>query len=152
MAEDITVKIGRGLHQFLEALGIDRLGKWSDALDGISPMDLHIIRMTHENPDVILKDIRDDLQIPQSTLTSAIDRLEKRGLVKRIISGRDRRSYGLKLTKKGRVTSDEHNRIDREGSRLILEALGDETEAERFIDMLSRISGKFDEAYEEMNK
>ncbi|MCK4720948.1 winged helix-turn-helix transcriptional regulator [bacterium] len=152
MKEDLVMKIGHSLHVFLEAIGIDRLGKWSDALDGISPMDLHIIRMTAENPDVILKDIRDDLEIPQSTLTSTVDRLEGRGLIERIISRRDRRSYGLKLTAKGRKTHSEHERIDREGAALILEALGSEREAKRFIKMLSKICRKFDQAYEEMSK
>ncbi len=152
MKEDLVMKIGHSLHVFLEAIGIDRLGKWSDALDGISPMDLHIIRMTAENPDVILKDIRDDLEIPQSTLTSTVDRLEGRGLIERIISRRDRRSYGLKLTAKGRKTHSEHERIDREGAALILEALGSEREAKRFIKMLSKICRRFDKAYEEMSK
>ena len=152
MKEDLVMKIGHSLHVFLEAIGIDRLGKWSDALDGISPMDLHIIRMTAENPDVILKDIRDDLEIPQSTLTSTVDRLEGRGLIERIISRRDRRSYGLKLTAKGRKTHSEHERIDREGAALILEALGSEREAKLFIKMLSKICRKFDQAYEEMSK
>ena len=59
-------------------------------------------------PDIILKEIVEILGIPGSTLTSAVDRLEKRRLLRRAISQRDRRSFGLELTDEGRIAQQEH--------------------------------------------
>jgi len=147
---EILGQIGHAWHRFFESMGLDRLGKWSEALHGISPVDLHIIRMVAEIPDVILKDIRDDLDVPQSTLTSIVDRLERNGILKRVISSRDRRSYGLKLTKKGVNVHEEHKKLGCMASELMFDALGDEREAKRFVNQLNAISDRFDKAYEEM--
>jgi DNA-binding MarR family transcriptional regulator len=149
---EILVEIGRSWHRLFESMGLDRLGKWSDALHGISPVDLHIIRMAAEVPDVILKDIRDDLDVPQSTLTSIIDRLERNGVLERTMSRRDRRSYGLKLTKKGRKIHEEHRKLGRMASELMLEALGSEREARKFVNQLNSISDRLDKAYDERAK
>jgi ubiquinone/menaquinone biosynthesis C-methylase UbiE len=61
-----------------------------------------------EKPDVILGEIVSILNIPKSTLTNAVDRLEKRNYINRIISKRDRRSYGLELTEEGHLAQKEH--------------------------------------------
>ena len=45
-------------------------------------------------------------------LTSMIDRLEKKNLIKRAISTKDRRSYKLELTEEGRKTQVEHDKFD----------------------------------------
>lgn len=47
-------------------------------------------------------------------LTSMIDRLEKKNLIKRAISTKDRRSYKLELTEEGRKTQVEHDKFETE--------------------------------------
>ena len=81
------------VHLVLFALRIDRLGTWSKRLEGITPLELHILKLVAERPDTILIEIRKLLGIPHSTLTSAIDRLERRSLLRRAVSHR-RRSGG----------------------------------------------------------
>lgn len=81
---------------------------WTGRLAGITALEIGILSMIEKNPDVIIKEIIGQLGIPASTLTSAIDRLEKRGLIRRIISMRDRRSFGLELTGEGRLAQLEH--------------------------------------------
>lgn len=86
---------------------------WKDKLSGISTIEISILSIMERKPDVILKDIGDSLGIPGSTLTSAVDRLEKRGLLKRVISEKDRRSFGLSLTEEGKSVQDEHKKSEK---------------------------------------
>lgn len=128
------------IHQIRFGLRIDRLGTWSKALDGIRLLDLHILKLAAEQPDIILKEIRQSLAIPHSTLTSAVDRLEKRHLLRRTISQRDRRSYGLELTEKGWRIRKEHGRIDQIVAETVLEALSDDQERETLTRLLAKIN------------
>lgn len=91
-------------------ISLQRTGEelWSDRLQGISTIEISILSIVEKRPDVILKEIIDLLGIPGSTLTNAVNRLEKRRLLRRIISPRDRRSYGLELTEEGRLAQVEH--------------------------------------------
>lgn len=128
------------IHQIRFGLRIDRLGTWSKALDGIRLLDLHILKLAAEQPDIILKEIRQSLAIPHSTLTSAIDRLEKRGLLQRTICQRDRRSYGLDLSQEGWQIRAEHDRIDQKIAEMVLDSLSDDQERETLIQLLAKIN------------
>lgn len=68
---------------------------WNGKLEGASTIEISILSIIERHPDAIVKEIVEILEIPVSTLTSAVDRLEKRGLLRRVISQRDRRSFGL---------------------------------------------------------
>jgi DNA-binding MarR family transcriptional regulator len=104
-------------------LRMDRLESWSPLLGGILPMDLHILECVSDEPEIILKEVRERLEIPNSTLTSAVDRLERRNLLRRKISSRDRRSYGLELTEQGELLQQEHERVHRQVAATILNLL-----------------------------
>ncbi len=86
---------------------------WTDKLEGASTIEISILSIIERKPDVILKEIVEILGIPASTLTSAVDRLEKRGLMKRVISQRDRRSFGLEMTDEGKIAQQEHRESER---------------------------------------
>ena len=73
-------------------------------------------------------------------MTSAVDRLEKRHLLRRTISQRDRRSYGLELTEKGWRIRKEHGRIDQIVAETVLEALSDDQERETLTRLLAKIN------------
>lgn len=104
---------------------------WTDRLEGASTIEISILSIIERKPDVITKEIVEILGIPNSTLTSAIDRLEKRGLLRRVISQRDRRSFRLELTDDGRIAQKEH----RESEKILWEKiLGSyETSGERKV-------------------
>jgi len=147
--EATAAEINRVLHRFLRAARVGRLESWSRLLAGISFLDLGILRMAAQRPDIILKEVREKLSVPQSTLTSAVDRLERRKLLRRVISSRDRRSYGLELTPEGRRVDEEHERLDRLSAELLVEALGGGRDVQRFLEMLSKICRRFEEAAEQ---
>jgi DNA-binding MarR family transcriptional regulator len=132
------------LHRFLWKLRLDQLGEFSPLLKGMAQLDLHILKLIAERPDIILKDIADELEIPSSTLTSAINRLEKKELLRRIISQRDRRSYGLEITAKGWRIKKEHDQIDRMLSEKVLDALDSPEEAQIFFALLAKVNKRLD--------
>ena len=76
MDSDSGEAIADVIHHARYALRVDRLGIWSKDLSEISLLDLHILELAAENSETTLKEIRRELGIPHSTLTSAINRLE----------------------------------------------------------------------------
>jgi DNA-binding MarR family transcriptional regulator len=132
------------LHRLLWVVRLDRLGTWSKLLRGMVQLDMHILKLIAERPAIILKEICDELNIPNSTLTSAINRLEKKGLLKRVISPRDRRSFGLELTPRGWEFKQEHDQVDRLITVKVLEALEDSAEAQTFIALLVKVCQQFE--------
>ena len=75
---------------------------------GLTTNEISVIDIVSKNPQVILKDIGTILELPKSTLTNMINRLEKKGYLFRIIAKQDLRSYGLELTEKGVLAQKEH--------------------------------------------
>lgn len=60
------------------------------------------------NPGVRQGLLADRLRIKLSNMTKLIRSLENRGMIKRIVSPRDRRAISLRLTKKGEEWVEEH--------------------------------------------
>ncbi|MCQ3928834.1 MAG: MarR family transcriptional regulator [Chloroflexi bacterium] len=132
------------LHQITWGIRLDQLGTWSKALRGMAQLDLHILKLIAERPDIILKEICSELHIPNSTLTSAINRLEERGLLNRVISHRDRRSYGLALTTKGWEIKAEHDRVDQMIATKVIQALEGDEEVTTLTTLLNKIVQRFE--------
>jgi DNA-binding MarR family transcriptional regulator len=101
--------------------------------------DKQVLKLVASQDGIILREIREALGMPNSTLTSTIDRLEERGLVRRTISERDRRSYAIELTAGGRAYMALQDQSERDLARRILQALGTEQDQQTFIDILSRV-------------
>jgi DNA-binding MarR family transcriptional regulator len=106
--DDRQMEILHGLlHMVLARFQKGRLKLFTDTLEGITPIELVILDRVGRNPDVIIKEIKEKTGVSGSTLTSAIDRLRKRNFLRRFISERDRRSFGLKLTAEGQRALEE---------------------------------------------
>lgn len=134
----------RLLHHIMFALRFDRLEQLSSKLAGLQPVELHILQLVSDRPDLILKEIREILNMPNSTLTSILDRLEQRGLLRRQISPRDRRSFRLELTQKGQAIQAEHDRVDRLVAARVLSAFEDNAEREQALRLLAKLVEKLD--------
>lgn len=113
---------------------------WKDKLKNISTIEVSILNIVEMKPDVILKDIVNILQIPGSTLTNAVDRLEKKGLIKRTISQKDRRSYGIELTDEGKKAQEEHKKGERILFSQILEGYSSKNDRDELIRQLEKLA------------
>jgi DNA-binding MarR family transcriptional regulator len=143
--EDFVGLTTTALHQLTWRLRLDQLGTWSPRLRGMAQIDLHILKMIAERPQALLKDVGNELRLPPSTLTSAINRLEKRGLLERHVHPHDRRSYDLKLTPKGWEIKGEHDQVDREITLRLLDTLDSESERQQFVTLLVKITTGLEE-------
>jgi MarR family transcriptional regulator, 2-MHQ and catechol-resistance regulon repressor len=76
---------------------------------GLSKSTLNILMLLrHGSPEGMqLHDLGELLLVSKANITGLIDHLEERGLVKRVISTRDRRARFARITKKGEALLDE---------------------------------------------
>lgn len=116
---------------------------WKEKLAGVTTIEISILNIIYRQPEVILKDITEMLGIPSSTLTNAVDRLEKRGLIKRAISKRDRRSFALELTEDGRIAQLEHKKAEKVMCHKILSVYDTKKERLELIRLLGKLTDKF---------
>lgn len=108
--------------------------------EGITSTELSIIKIVNSKPEIIIKEVSEYLDLAGSTLTSAIDRLEKRKLMRRVVSTRNRRSFGLELTEEGIRINTLHEAAERQIWSRILGKLENEQERETFLRLLEAIS------------
>ncbi len=82
----------------------EKLSTWEDGVvkdSGFSTTQNHTIQIVgHEGP-IKMRKLADKLGVTTGTLTVSIDRLEGKGLLRRVRHKTDRRSYMIELTDKG---------------------------------------------------
>lgn len=127
------------LHRFYKVKKYSELERKFKRLNDMTTVEISILDAVAHNPDIILKEICELLDIPKSTMTSAIDRLEKRDYLNRVISKRDRRSFGLLLTEEGELAQKEHLALERTTCQSILGALDTYEERQLFLDLIEKI-------------
>ncbi len=76
---------------------VERFGELSE----FTPVEINLLSMVGSRKDMLLREFLEIVKIPKSTLTSIVNRLEKRDYLKRVINPRDKRSFGLELTERG---------------------------------------------------
>ena len=111
-----------------------------EAIHGLSPIETGVLDIVAETPQVILREIGASLGLPKSTLTGVMNRLEGHGYLQRVISPRDRRSYGVELTPKGRTAYETHARFEAEAWKRMLSGLESDAEGAGFLDALRKIA------------
>lgn len=127
-------------HRWIRGYHLDDFGYWSKKLSGINFLDLTVMRTIMESPDAIMREVADSIQVPYSTFTGIVDRLEQKGLIQRNPSKRDRRAFHLRLTRKGEELFAEHERIDRLIVGKMLSNLSPEEQVQ-FAVLLRKIAG-----------
>lgn len=132
--------IAEALHRFVAAFSLQNLAKWDARLDGLAALDVGIIHHSSRNPGITVGEVRRILGIPNSTLSSAVNRLERRGLVRRVINAGDRRSYGLVVTEQGLAVEEAHRALDHRLAELCCRALPDKEQRGLFLRSLENVA------------
>ena len=107
----------------------EKMASWEHSVvkqTGLSPAQMHTVEMIGHHQNLRMKELALRMGITTGTLTVMIDRLEKGGLVVRQPHARDRRSFNIVLTAKGRQHFEEHHNLHLELTREITAALTDE--------------------------
>lgn len=113
---------------------------YPEVLKRLTMIDISVLSIAATNPSIIIREIAGKLGIPNSTLTSSINRLEKQGIASRVISPRDRRSFCLELTDKGRTVQKMHTDFEKAYFQTILEKLPSREKRESLMDLLEKIA------------
>lgn len=113
-----------------------------EELNGCGILDVKVLKLIYQNPDYRIKDILKLLNIPNSTMTNVINRLEKKELLTRRLNNNNLRSFELELTEKGRVSILKHLEAEVIVFENMLSCL-DESEKDLFINLFGKIVDSF---------
>lgn len=142
ISEELIHEINDIWHYLIFSLQNKDYLLWGEDLKDATTIEISTLNIIDNKPNVMLKEIKEILDIPSSTLTNAIDRLEKKDLIKRVISKRDRRSFGLELTERGERAQQTHLKAEKELFERILKALDSTEERWAFLKSLEKIKNK----------
>ena len=112
-------------------------------IKGLTPLEMGVLGALSEKPGAMLREIAERLAVAKSTLTSVVDRLERRGYVHRAISPRDRRSFELILTEDGKCAQREHIASEHTIYRKMAGALDSPEEVSDLIRLLAKVADRF---------
>jgi DNA-binding MarR family transcriptional regulator len=112
-----------------------------------SERELALLRTLVSDGPMITKELGGRFGVPVSTMTGLVDRMEKKGLVRRVPGRRDRRSIELEATPAGALALREHARGIEAIARGMLESLPDH-EQRALIAILRRIQSRITEVGE----
>lgn len=113
----------------------------------LSTVEVSIISLVYNNPDIIIREICEKIDVPKSSMTSMIDRLEKKNYLTRVISKRDRRSFGLKLTEAGMKIQKQHEEYEKYIFNEIINSLDTDEEKETFLKLTDKIASNLKEFF-----
>ena len=88
------------LRQVIRA--IDLYSKKLSKETGLTSPQLLVLQVVAKHDDAMVKEVAESIHLSSATITSILDRLEKRSLVTRIRSKTDKRKVGISLTEQGR--------------------------------------------------
>lgn len=94
------------LHKLIEVLQYKNLYQFETS--NIQPQDMYILERIYFSKKLKVKDISRQYNIPASTVTGIIDRLEAKNYIKRTRSNVDRRTVELIITEDGELVVDNH--------------------------------------------
>ena len=112
-----------------------------DALKGLSAIDISIANIVSSQPDITVGEIAQMINAPNSTLTSALNRLEKKGIVQRVPNLLDRRSFGIRLTNRGEKLQQLHLSSQQSKYERVLAKLDTHEEREMLFYLLGKMIG-----------
>lgn len=104
----------------------------------VSQKELALLHALATAGPMITKELGGRFGVPVSTMTGLVDRMEKKGLIRRVPHRRDRRSIELEATPAGALALKEHERVIEAMARGMLEVLAEEDQAE-LIEILRKV-------------
>lgn len=126
-------------HKMINIANQSHLKKDYPRIQGLGHLEIGVINIVSHKPDIIFREICDELNMPKSSLTNVIDKLEKRNYVKRIISKRDKRSFSLELTVEGNLAQKEHLQFESFIFNKMMNALDTDEEKQLLIHLIGKI-------------
>lgn len=83
------------------------VGRLADRMGELTPGRFSLLMLLKHNPGINQTDLSRAVGLDKSTLTPALDQLERKGLIRRERTAADRRTYALSLSEKGEALLDD---------------------------------------------
>lgn len=131
---------------FNDVLQIEEQSLKSGVLSELSITEVHTIEAIGMYTERTMSEVAQKLKITVSTLTTAVNKLIKKGYVERKRIEEDRRVVLVELTKKGKLAYRIHEKFHREMVNTAIDGLNLEEE-ELLISSLNKINEFFKEKY-----
>ena len=131
---------------FNDVLQIEEQSLKSGVLSELSITEVHTIEAIGMYTERTMSEVAQKLKITVSTLTTAVNKLIKKGYVERKRIEEDRRVVLVKLTKKGKLAYRIHEKFHREMVNTAIDGLNLEEEG-LLISSLNKINEFFKEKY-----
>jgi DNA-binding MarR family transcriptional regulator len=124
-------------------VGAHAAAKFAERLGplGLTPAHVGSLRVIAGSSGASQQEVAERLGMFPSRLVALIDELEDRGLVERRENARDRRTYVLQLTPRGKEVLQSVGRVAREHQDALLSALSTE-EREVLASLLARVAAQ----------
>ncbi|MDP4152214.1 MAG: MarR family transcriptional regulator [Bacillota bacterium] len=118
--------------------------KFFHRIKRLSKIEISALSLLCNNPQMIMRDISEQLQVSKSTMTGVVDKLEELGFLQRVINKNDRRSYALEVTEEGKLAQEEHLKSEREAYLHIIEAMRACDVPDNYLDQTEKILEYFE--------
>jgi DNA-binding MarR family transcriptional regulator len=112
---------------------------------GLRPAQFSVLMVIHQNAGSKQSEVARGLGIQTPNFVAIIDALEERGLVERAQDSRDRRSYSLHLTTKGKSLLNDARARQAEHERRMVAKLG-ERGRDQLLALLAKLATAAEEA------
>ncbi len=136
---------------FNDILQIEQQALKRGELSDLSVTEIHTIEAIGEYIPRNMSEVANDLKITLGTLTTAINKLIKKGYVERERVEEDRRVVKVKLTKKGKLAYKVHQKFHGDMIKETINGLTEEEE-EILITSLEKLNNFFKDRYNLNNK
>jgi len=107
----------------------------------LSILEVHTIEALGRRPGLKMRDLAEIMEISTPSVTSVIDKLEKKGFARRKTTPADRRVFLIELTKKGMALFEKHSDQHRVIAKRVLSCISEDN-VELFVDTLRKIVRK----------
>ncbi len=131
---------------FNDVLQIEEHSLKTGPISELSITEVHTIEAIGMYTEKNMSEVAQSLKITVGTLTTAINKLIKKGYVERKRIEEDRRVVLIKLTKKGKLAFRIHARFHEEMVNTSIDGL-DDNEEEILVSSLNKINNFFKEKY-----
>lgn len=99
------------------------VGRLADRMGELTPGRFSLLTLLRHNPGINQTDLSRAVGLDKSTLTPALDQLERKGLIVRERTVADRRTYALRLSERGEALLDGLDSKVRQHEQNIVSAL-----------------------------
>ncbi|WP_035041545.1 MarR family winged helix-turn-helix transcriptional regulator [Desulfovibrio sp. X2] len=123
----------------------EKLSSWEHCVvrgKGLTLPQMHTIEILGAHGPMRMKELAEKMGVTTGTLTMQVDRLESRGLARRMPHERDRRSWLVELSEKGRSYFEEHDKLHQRLTLELTEALSNEERA-AVLSALEKMNKRF---------